>query len=80
MRESGEAVAQVPCNLFAGADELGTGGCESVEPLRGLDLPDFFGPIATGEWRRSDLLVVPRSGEFDRIQVGTVGRQEMQQG
>jgi hypothetical protein len=32
-----------------------------LDVMEGVDLPAFFGPIATGEWRRSDLLVVPRS-------------------
>ena len=30
------------------------------------DLPDFFGPIATGEWRGSDRLVVLRSSSCQR--------------
>ena len=32
----------------------------------GTDLPDFFGPVATGEWRRSDRLVVLRSSSCQR--------------
>jgi 5-methylcytosine-specific restriction protein B len=34
---------------------------EFVEGIRPSDLPAFFGPIATGEWHRPDLLVVSRS-------------------